>query len=642
MFNYFKMKKIIIIYTAVLTMFSCNKLDVLPDSIVADEDIFSSASGITAYMAGVYSTLPIEDFRFNHEAGDGFFQFNFSTSLHTLTGEGFNKNVNGMNNAARGYWETGYVTIRQANYLLEKLPNAVGLTKAQVDNWLGEAYFLRAYTYLALVKRYGGVPLIKTVQNYPEQSLEELQVRRSSEQEAYDFIGEDCDKAYSLLSPTSEQRGRANKYTAAALKSRAMLYAGSIAKYNTKNTEDPVTKKRVQGITASEAVRYFKASYDAAKLVEAGGYSLYRPTPNKTTNFINLFFDMSGANREVILAREYNLNNYSHCYDVMAIPRQMLGADGYSSYIAPTLDWVELFDGFPKNPDGTIKTTDASNKYVYYDDRYSFFKDAEPRFLASVLVPGSTFKGQEIDIRRGIYTGSIASGITKFNIVPYGTATAYSTVAGLTVSNNPLGTPNVTLPGGAVMASGGTSGMYGTAGQGTYSGFNTRKFQVESTPQSEVRLFRSTQPWLEFRYAEVLLNRAEAAYELFLAGQAEIDYVQDAYMAINDIRDRAGAVMLADKAALDNINIIRKERRKELGFENKIWWDIKRWRTADVEINNRQWRVFNPIYVAANGKYIFDWRIDERGARFTFNPSWYYEPIPGGQITKNPNLVPNN
>src|SRR3954465_14594183 len=117
------MKKIII-YIAVITsaLLSCNKLDVLPESIVNDKDVFSSTSGVTAYMAGVYNTLPIEDFRFNAEAGDGFFQFNFATGVHTLTGEGFNKNITGMNNGARGYWEMAYVTIRQANYLIENMP----------------------------------------------------------------------------------------------------------------------------------------------------------------------------------------------------------------------------------------------------------------------------------------------------------------------------------------------------------------------------------------------------------------------------------------------------------------------------------------------------------------------------------------
>lgn len=640
------MKKIFALYIAVITFSSCNKLDILPENIVNDRDLFSSASGVTAYMAGVYNTLPMEDFRFNTDAGDGFFGFNFSTGVHVFTGEGYNKNINGVNSGARGYWETGYVTIRQANYLIENMPTyalGAGILQSQVDAWLGEAYFIRAYTYFALVKRYGGVPLITTVQNYPAQSLEELQVRRSSEMETWDQIAADCDKAYAMLPANSEQRGRANKYTAAGLKSRAMLFAGSIAKYNVKNTQDPVSGKRVQGMDPSEANRFFKAAYDATKLVEAGGYQLYRPTSNKVNNFINLFFDVTTANKEILFAREYVLGSYSHCYDVVAIPRQMLGADGYSSYIAPTLDWVELFEGFPKNPDGTIRTTDANNKYEYYDTRFSFFQNAEPRFLASVIVPGATFKNQEIDIRRGIYTGSITNGITKFNIVPYGTATNYGTISGLVASNNALGTPNVTLPDGRVMPSGGASGQYGgSGGQGTYSGFITRKFQNENMTQAEVRLFRSTQPWMDMRYAEILLNRAEAAYELYLAGVTEIDYQNEAFLAMNDIRDRAGATLLPGKADLNDINIIRKERRKELGFENKVWWDIKRWRTADIELNNRQWRVFCPFYVAANGKYIFDWRIDERGTRWTFNPNWYYEPIPSGQITKNPNLVPNN
>lgn len=77
------------------------------------------------------------------------------------------------------------------------------------------------------------------------------------------------------------------------------------------------------------------------------------------------------------------------------------------------------------------------------------------------------------------------------------------------------------------------------------------------------------------RYAEVLLNAAEAAVELSLAGAPSpdgSDMLSVATKAINDIRERAGANMLtaALSATNDSRDIVRKERRKELAFENKI------------------------------------------------------------------------
>ncbi len=611
-------------------LLSCNKLNISPDSIVQDKDVFSSPGGVASYMAGLYSRLPVEDFKYS--STEGFNVFNFINNVNNLTGEGINKNVGGMNNGSSGYWQDAYIVIRNANYFLETMPQYAPVINnpVQVNTWLGEARFIRSFTYFALVKRYGGVPLISAVQSYPQQSIDELQVPRSSEQEVYDFIAADLDSAISLLGAASEARGRANRFTAAALKSRAMLFAGSIAKYNTRNFTDPNTNKLVQGIPATEAPRYFKASYDAALMVQTGGYTLYRSYTNKVDNYYNLFFDVTSSNKESIFVKEYNYPDVVHSYDVFAVPSQLQGANGYSSYICPTLDYVELFDGLPKNADGSLKLLDENNKYVYFDNRYKLFENAEPRFLATVIVPGATFKGQLIDIRRGIHIGDISNGITKMD-----------NYNGIRASTNKNGDPTVDIGNGQSLKAGGASGVYGSRDAGTICGFFVRKYSDEKKPTSEVLVGRCAQPWIEMRYAEVLLNRAEAAYELYAAGRTDANYLQDAYTCINDIRDRAGAVLLGSPADLNDISIIRKERRKELGFENKIWWDIKRWRTADSEINNRVWYVLNPIYVAANGKYIFDRRLDERNARFTFQPLWYYEPIPGGEINKNPKLVQN-
>ncbi|KAA2238930.1 RagB/SusD family nutrient uptake outer membrane protein [Chitinophaga agrisoli] len=641
------MQKIYLIIIALFTLCSCNKLGILPDNIVQDKDAFASQGGVTAYFAGLYNRLPIEDFKYN--MNDGYNQFNYILSINNLTGEMMNRNVGGATGSFTKYYADAYIIIRNANYFIQTLPGyAFNFNPNQVNHWLGEARFIRDFTYFELVKRYGGIPITTEVQYYPQESLEQLQLPRNSEQEVYDYIAKDLDSAILLMNPTSEQRGRANKYIAAALKSRAMLFAGSIAKYNTKNISDPNTGKQVQGIPATEAVRYFKASYEASKLVETGGYMLYRATANKEDNYYNLFFDVTASNKEVIFAKEYSDLNAVHSFDLFAIPNQMKGKDGYSSYMNPTLDYVELFDGLPRNADGTLKTIDATTgKYAYYDDRYAFFKNAEPRLLATVLMPGATFKGEVIDVRRGIYKGDISGGIGPFPgaLPPYpNTTNPYANNPNMVpaVNSNNLPSPIVDLGNGQSLNAGGLSGTFNVpVGAGTISGFFQRKYLDQRKPVADVIVNKSFQPWIEMRYAEVLLNRAEADYELQAAGQTDANYQQDAFQCINDIRDRAGANLLASAADLNDINIIRNERRKELGFENKIWWDIKRWRTADAEIQNRVWMVLHPIYVAGNGKYIYDKRRYEGNQQYTFNPVWYYEPIPDAEITKNPKLVQN-
>lgn len=644
------MKKILVLFTVVYVLASsCNKLNIPPNSIVQDKDVFSTPNGVKAYMADLYSYLPIEDFKYgtsaaNNEGDGGFNQFSFIQNLNMFTGEEHNREVNSEGNASDNtrYWASAYILIRNATYFINTLPQyASTYSTAQVNSWLGEARFLRAYTYFALVKRYGGVPLITTVVK-----PDELQLPRNSEQEIWDYVNTELTAAINLLPATSENRGRANKYVAAGMLSRAMLYAGTLAKYNVINKVDPVTGKRVLGLPADAAVGYLKASYNAALTVQAGGYKLYRATPDKAVNFYNLFFDVTAANTEAVFVKEYSLSNVVHSFDVFAIPNQMQGPNGYSSYMCPTLDWVELFDGLPRNADGSLKTIDATTgKFAYYNDRVSFFQNAEPRLLGSVLIPGATFKNQVIEVRRGIYTGDITNGISPFagSLAPFQVVTnPYGGTSGVTPATNRNGDPAVTLPDGSKLQAGGLSGVFGSRDAGTTTGFFQRKYLDESKSASLVTINGSAQPWMELRYAEVELNRAEAAYELNSLGDSGANYMQDAFNMINDIRDRAGATLLTSVGDLTSVDVIRKERRKELAFENKIFWDIKRWRVADTEISNRVWFVLNPIYVAANGKYIFDKRKYEGNSTFTFNVNQYYEAIPTVEIGKDPKLIDNS
>ncbi|MEI6945696.1 RagB/SusD family nutrient uptake outer membrane protein [Paraflavisolibacter sp. H34] len=623
----------------ILGLSACQKLDLPPLNVVQDKDVFSNTSGIDAYMARIYSQIPIEDFKYSHTTG---FNNTFFGPPSATTGEAISRDM-GNTTETFGYWADAYKLIRECNYFMETLPAYAGnFSTAQVNNWLGEARFIRAATYFALAKRYGGVPIVdkvltgagKGISELAE-SIEELKVPRSPEAAVWDFIAADLDFAYANL-PETASKSRASRYAAAGFKSRAMLYAGSIAKYN--QIDLTVKGGRLCGIANDKAVAYFKASYDAAALLK-GKFSLYKKNwaagdkSAQYQNFVNLFLDASSP--ENIFVKQYKYPDAVHGYDAHNVPRQLWGPGGYSAETNPTLDFVEMFEGLPKNADGTLQTLDANGKYLLFSNPMELFANAEPRLRATVIFPNDVFKGENIEIRRGIYTGSSAAGISR--LVPAGSTAAYPT-ANLVTSAGSAQTA-YTLPNGSKMNPAGLSGVFTnySGSAGNISGFSIRKYLSPDKPTAEVLPNRSEQTWIELRYAEVLLNSAEAAYELHQAGQGGT-YLADALANINLIRERAGATQLANLASIDEI---RRERRKELSFENKTWWDMRRWRISDKEQNSTIYKILMPFYVADAGKYIFDSRFDERNTRYTFDPRWYYHQIPAGVITKSPNLDQN-
>jgi hypothetical protein len=615
---------------------ACTKLDVPPMNIIQDADVFTSAGGIQIYMARLYSEMPIEDFRYSPERGLNMFWI--ISPFSCVTGEALGRDQRNSMTEKQLYWRDAYKLIREANYFLETLPKYAGNFDApDVTHWRGEAYFIRAFTYFALAKRYGGVPLVTSVLQYPVDDVSTLDIPRASEEKTYDLIAADLDSAIANMTIAS-QKGRANKYVAAAFKSRAMLHAGSIAKYNQISLFD-ASQNRLCGIRADKAVAYFKAAYDAAVMVD-GKYSLYKKTwtaadkEAQYKNYVNLFFDKESP--ENILIKGYSYPQSVHGYDAYNVPLQSMGPNGYSSAISPTLDLVELFDGLPKNTDGTLKNLDAGGKYVFYDKTMDLFASAEPRLRATVILPGDLFKGESIEIRRGIYTGSTGSGVSP--LIPLGSTIQYPTT-NMVQSANGSQTP-YTLPNGTKMNPAGKSGTFFSEETNSQTGFYIRKYLDESLEKSQVKENNEDQSWIELRYAEVLLNRAEAAYELYSAGQGA-NYLTDAYTNINQVRERAGADLLASAGALNDINIVRNERRKELAFENKIWWDLKRWRVIDKEQNNRLYRTVMPFYAAENGKYFFDVRKDEKNRFYSFDPKWYYEQIPSDEVTKSKSLIQN-
>lgn len=640
------MKRVLLIICCLAGLTACRKLNIPPKNIIEDADVFSTPQGIQAYMARLYSELPIEDFRYSPQRGLNFFWIISPTPA--TTGEALSRDqTSSMQENFGGWswdiWAGSYTAIRDCDYFIQTLPNyAKSFTTDQINGWLGEVYFVRGATYFGLVKRFGGVPIVNHVLNYtPGTSTDSLEVPRASEKAVWDQVDSDFTTAINDLPAVNADYGdgsRANKYVAAAFESRAMLYAGSTAKYNTTTLFDN-SNNQICGIPAADAAGYFQKSLAASQLLD-GVYSLYLTSWSATDpnaqyqNFVNLFSDASS--KESIFVREYNFPNSVHGYDAYNVPRQLIGPNGYSSEVNPTLNFVELFGGLPKNPDGTLQTLDASGHYNLYANSMDLFDSAEPRLRATVILPGDVFKGQNIEIRRGIYTGPSGSGISP--LLPAGSKAQYPTtnlVSSATAAQTPY-----TLPDATLMNPAGLSGIFTGDQTCAISGFSIRKWLNPNLATSQVLENNETQTWIEMRYAEVLLNRAEAEYELFTLGQGGASAQTDAMTVINQIRSRAGAAQWTSFGATP-LDTIRFERRKELAFENKTYWDLKRWRIFAKEQNGTIYRILMPFYSATANKYFFDARTDERNDVYTYDPRWYYEQLPSGAISKSTNVIQN-
>jgi hypothetical protein len=672
---------------------SCVDLDISPMNIINDETLMTSDDGMAIYMARMYMQMPFEDFMYTAEYG--FFRDYQATSgqnegsairrsngNEALTREAF------LADPTIALWTLSFQLLRDANYLLETLPAyRNSFPEERYNHYLGEGYFVRAFVNYTMAKRYGGIPLVLEVLKYPENPVVELEVARSTEEETWDRILSDFDMAASLLSETSPKRGYANKYVALGYKSEAMLFAGGVAKYNTVTGFGEKTGVRVigfdPGTAAAASKRYFTEAYKAAReVMSSGKYSLYRAKWSATDresqfrNMVDMFQDINSS--ENIYVKEYSFPDQTHGWSIYNAGSQFAtGANG--AFNSPVLDLVELYDGIEKYDDGTIKVfdkddkNDPGRKYLMFDDPFDIFRNIEPRCRAFVMLPGDYFLGHKIDIRMGIYVGDVSGGIpplmTKGGIVDYLTPawgryfamdkwianTTSSPVnwdsgEGFYLSNSRTQHSVIRMPDGTLMNAAGAMGPVTNDQYSTLTGFSVRKNIDESYDLALVASgveARCDHHCVLLRYGQTLLDVAEAASELMLAGEVTVDgdnLRTIAFDAVQEIRTRAGADLMTDISEIDGqdgLMLIRKERRKELPFENKIVWDIRRWRTQHSDIQNGRtqedgayYKGLYPFMVAQTGKYFFDARIEYYNKVYRIAPYQYYFAIPGGEVAK--------
>lgn len=580
-----------------------NFLDQESQNILSEQQVYADDNMILSVLANYYGRIS-----WGQHLGD-------VGSMALLDEAGYSSGgPNNRQNYEDNLWRVyDYNLIRDLNLFVKGIQTST-LSASSKDNYEGEARFIRAWTYFNMARSLGGVPLIgDEVFDYTTGTVAaDLQHPRAKEREVYDYIINECsDIAEKLGTGRTTNAARANKWTALALKSRAALYAASIAKYNYK-TPDVKTPGGEVGIDASEANKYYQIALDAAQdIINNGPYDLYQKNADKGRNFYEAV--NSKASEEVLWARDYKYPGQTHLFTNNNIASSVRG-DIDANIVTPILNLVESFE-YKNNRDGQLKLTE-NNDFIYYDNPADVFADKDPRLYGTVIYSGADFGGTNVVYQAGVRylengvwrTKSAAPGTSE---APYGLLTS---VDGPTTSNDQF--VNKT-------------------------GFNLRKF-IDENRDASTRGRGSDMWFVRFRLAELYLIAAEATLELNKPQTEVTTY-------INAVRERAGIQPL-EQVTLEDII---QERRVELAFEDHRYWDLKRWRIAheiwDGQSGNPKavhYALFPyKVYAPGTDKHN-KWVFEKRVASHTMYPRYfryqnYYSFIEQDWINRNPKLVRN-
>lgn len=643
------MKKILYILSlllAVTCLTSCEDwLNLKPRDKISGEDLFSTPEGVQAFMASVYSRLPIEDFATSQTA----LQHNDGAPYQSgqidamMCDEAVYTSPWWFDTWA--YCWSDYGLIRDILTLEEYIPNLD--LKDQDKTYLeGEIAFCQAYCYFALTKRLGGMPILeKPIEYDPE--LQKMFRQRDKEIDCWNYVMKKCDEAAAKLPDSfGSQTGRANRWVALALKSRAALYAASYAEnWNRFPFVGEAVDKGIVGMLPEDAPHFYSECIKASEeIINSGKFGLYKPNPadpkEAAKNYQHLFETPADAlaesPTEVIWMKWYDEPGGTyrgHNYDIWYQPNQTRNGWSWGGYMSPILEFVDLFEDYTDDGKGESKPIRTKNvkdpwsedinkygafadgwcgfdpaaDYIHYADPTDAFKDKDARLHATVILPMSTWKGQKIIIQGGLIATN-GWPVLKQNASQVGLDGKTYWAYGSDDFNKYSG--------------------YDEPHQGSQGGFLFKKF-LQEAKEVPPQFNRGTNDWMEFRYAEILLNYAEAVVQYT---EATGEQQQKAAEALNSIRHRAAHT---DNIPLTFENVI-KERRVELSFEHKRVWDKIRLRDFG-HLNNYKRKDLIPVLDLRENPptYIF-LRADVEEVDRMFRTSFYYRelwmPIENGLI----------
>ena len=572
------MKKRFLLISALagLFLYSCQKesfLDQTQSSDLNEQVVFADSAYTISFLSGIYSDIGFSTWPKRFGGGGLDACTDESEGAGSGTINTFIQFATGTVNPSiitNDAWRISYANIRKSNIILKNLPNAKFGDDIKV-RVKAETRFLRAYYYFILLEHYGGIPLMgDSVYN----AGDKIPSARNTFEECVNYIVTECDAAAEDLPwvHTGENYGRINKAACYGLKSRALLYAASPL-FNGGSIAIAEPLKSVVAYPAYDKERWRIAQEAAGVIMNSQQYALHVDNATEPGYGFYQVFQLR-TNSEYILARMQGPNR-----DLEGIwnpPTHGVGSPGAYPYLE-TVNAFGMRNGRP-----------IDDPAAGYDETQPY-KDRDPRFA-------NTFtRDQSLVFHRdGLARRPVDIFVDKTN------------------PNNIVSSQNA---------------IY----KGTPTGYYTYKMLGRDIVYD---WFNNNTPrcFPIIRYAEILLNFAEARNEYLSAPDKEV------YDAVEAIRERAGLSPFALPANLSQgemREIIRNERQKELAFEGHRFFDVRRWKIAEQK-EDRQMHGTEPVKTASGTRYN---TVQVR--KRSFNPRMYLWPLPQSEVAKSTELLQN-
>ncbi len=493
-------------------------------------------------------------------------------------------------------WNFSY--IRNVNLMLQNIDKS-SMDDAGKAHWRGVGYFFRALRYFDMMVAYGDVPWIDRVVS--DTDTEILMGKRTPRNEVAMHILEDLQYAEANVKPDGDGANTITPDVVRALISRFGLYEGTWRKYH--GLEDADT--------------YLRASADASA-------QLIKDFPTLMENYDDVFNSEELVGQPgIILAKQYATSLVTH-----SITRVIRSSAWYADLTKDAVDSYLCTDGRP------VKT---STVYEGDQDIYAQFRHRDRRLYYTVVPP-----------YRVELTGPLATSFTweytdnprDREYIDFMATIAPATGKRLPVSNY-VGYNVHAMPHFRNFPN----------GQGflvTQLGFYFWKYYNRQVDNMNLRT--STIDYPLFRMGEVLVNYAEAKYEL---GEFDQNVADE---SINKLRVRAHLPNMIVSEITDNFDPdrdptvpavlweIRRERRVELMGDGFRFRDLKRWKKGEylnkqalgAWVNNADYNNTLKIHGGGEEGYV-EFFAEPKG----WLDYYYLEPLPTQELALNPNLVQN-
>ena len=490
---------------------------------------------------------------------------NLSMNTDEFTGYGDYTNPTQIwdNNNIKKYFyysqnDNPWKKIRECNDVITRVEESPTLTEKEKSLAIAQARFFRATRYYRMWKRYGGVPIVKTLQGTVVKDSLEQRVQRESTDDTYKFMIEDLmyvsNKLPARWEADATDWGRITAGTGLAL-------AGIIANYYASpvfnRNDDEARWKEAYEINTKAIQKLdegkFGLAYEGDPGVNASNWAkIWSNGSDNTCSDGNVSEAVYLAICNTVSADDRDLYN---CWEQMVRPSNSKG----SSSLIPT---AEMVDAFPM-ADG--KRPGEAGTYRY--DKTLFFLNRDPRFYRTFAFPGVEWKFQ----------GNIEVDDPNNNRnYPYTDGNQYALYS-IAWYQNQGKVDEITK-------SGRYTDFLGNSGQGSvYVRKKSQDLTVSSNPyykfSTEDGFKINGQPAVFIRYTEVLLNLAEAA--------CGINKLDEAWDILVRIRQRIGytgdcgldPAIKTDRAKM--FEAILYERKIELAYEGKRFDDCHRWMLFD-------------------------------------------------------------